>query len=341
MTAVRSDNRLLGCLSDVDFAVLAPHLKRVPLNTGNVLQEQDTVVEFVYFPLSGVISLLAVMNDGAAVEAAMIGREGCVGLCADFGPWHACARAVVQAAGFAERIAAALFRDIAHKNIQIKNLMLRYKEALCAQIQQTAGCNALHSVEKRVARWLLEMLDRMDGCEVSATREIISQVLGARRTTITSIVGRLEASDLIRRRRGHIEVANRAALEKLACDCSETYRRRLDAVFLSTSDHAQARLTVNLAGDDRVRGSMPDPSIVLTERERQIMHLICEGLSNKDIGRRFNLSDGTVKAHLHHIYEKLAIHNRTALAMLAAGKSRRVGSSRERSAGVHVPRRPE
>jgi CRP-like cAMP-binding protein len=256
MTTVNSDNRLLGCLSHTDFAFLARHLKRVPLETGNVLQEEDVPVEYVYFPVRGVISLLAVMSDGAAVEAAMIGREGCVGLCADFGPWQACARAVVRAAGCAERISAVLFKDIAHQNSQIKDLMLRYKEALCAQIQQTAACNALHSVEKRVARWLLEMLDRTDVGEVSATQETISQMLGVRRTTITSVAGHLQANDLIHWRRGHIEVANRAALEKLACDCSETYRRRLDAVFLP-SDRAQKSLIVKPAGDDFVRGSMP------------------------------------------------------------------------------------
>jgi CRP-like cAMP-binding protein len=256
MTAVNTNNRLLGCLSDADFAVLEPHLKRVPLNAGAVLQEQDAPVEFVYFPVSGVISLLAVMNDGAAVEAAMIGREGCVGLCADLGPWHACARAVVQAGGSAERIPAALFKDIAYENGQIKGLMLRYKEALCAQIQQTAACNALHSVEKRVARWLLQMLDRIDIGEVSATQEIVSRMLGVKRTTITVVAGHLQANDLIRWRRGHIEVANRAALEKLACECSETYRRRLDAVLLAGPDRAQAPVMVD-SGDDCARGLFP------------------------------------------------------------------------------------
>jgi CRP-like cAMP-binding protein len=226
-----SRNRLLSSLPAFDSALLARHFRRVPLDHGAVLQEQEALVEWVYFPLSGAVSLLAVMQAGEAVETAVIGHEGAVGLFADFGPWRACIRAVVQAPGIAECIALPQFRTIVSQREPIHRLMFRYKETLLAQTQHSAACNALHSVEQRMARWLLQMADRLDDNALPVTQDTLSQMLGVRRTTVTLLAQKLQHDGLIRYRRGRVEVANRSALQALACECYATCRRRMDALF--------------------------------------------------------------------------------------------------------------
>jgi CRP-like cAMP-binding protein len=224
-------NRLLSSLLAPDLALLARHFKRVSLDHGAVLQEQEAPVEWVYFPLSGAISLLSVMQSGEAVESAVVGREGALGLFADFGPWRACVRAIVQAPGIAECIPLTQLRTIVSQSEPIRRLMLRYKETLSAQAQQTAACNALHSVEQRMARWLLQMHDRLDDYALPITQDALSQMLGVRRTTVTLVAQKLQHDGVIRYRRGRIELANRSTLQTLACECYQTCRRRLDALF--------------------------------------------------------------------------------------------------------------
>jgi CRP-like cAMP-binding protein len=226
-----SRNCLLASLALPDLAPLARHFKRVALDHAAVLQEQDAPVESVYFPLSGVVSLLSVMQSGEAVESAIVGREGAIGLFADFGPWRACARAIVQAPGVAEAIALPQFRTVVSQSEPILRRMLRYKETLSAQTQQTAACNALHSVEQRMARWLLQMADRLDDHALPITQDTLSQMLGVRRTTVTLVAQKLQHDGVIRYRRGRIELANRSALQPLACECYQTCHRRLDALF--------------------------------------------------------------------------------------------------------------
>jgi CRP-like cAMP-binding protein len=224
-------NRLLASLPAPDLALIARHLKRVPLDHGAVLQEQDAPVELVYFPLSGAVSLLAVMQSGDAVETAIVGHEGAVGLFADLGPWQACTRAIVQTPGIAECIPASVLKTIAGQSPEISRSLLRYKEALSAQVQQTAACNALHSVEERMARWLLQALDRCDKDELPVTQDLLSQMLGVRRTTVTIVARKFQYDGLIRYRRGRIVVVNREALQRLSCECYGTCRRRLEAAF--------------------------------------------------------------------------------------------------------------
>jgi CRP-like cAMP-binding protein len=226
-----SRNRLLAGLPAYDLALIGRHLRRVPLNRGAILQEEDAPVDLVFFPLGGAISLLTVLRDGDAVETAIVGREGAVGLVADFGPWQACTRAVVQAPGAAECISTPLLKTIAAQSAEISRLLLRYKEALSAQVQQTAACNALHSVEERMARWLLQALDRCDDGELAVTQDFLSQMLGVRRTTVTIVARKFQYDGLIRYRRGRIVVVNRSELQKLACECYATCRRRSEAIM--------------------------------------------------------------------------------------------------------------
>jgi CRP-like cAMP-binding protein len=224
-------NRLLAALAEEDCALLGPHLRDLPLVQGLVLQEQETPVEQVYFPLSGVISLVSVMKAGEAVETAMIGREGTVGALGGLGPWNAFSRAVVDLPGMALAIPVARFQAAVAKSDRIRSLVLRYKEALLAQVQQTAACNALHHHEERFARWLLQALDRCDDPKLPLTQDFIANKLAARRSTITDIAGKLQHAGLISYHRGHITVVDRVKLEDAACECYRTVRRRTEAVF--------------------------------------------------------------------------------------------------------------
>jgi CRP-like cAMP-binding protein len=185
----------------------------------------------VYFPVSGVVSLISVMEGGEVVETAMVGREGAIGAFGGLGPWNAFTLGVAQLPGVAAVIPVDHFQAAVGQSAHIRNLILRYKEALLAQVQQTAACNALHNLEERLARWLLQALDRTDNSNLPLTQEFISQMLAVGRTTVTVVAGKLQQAGLIRYHRGRIEIVDRLKLEEAACECYRTIRRRTDAVF--------------------------------------------------------------------------------------------------------------
>jgi len=238
------ENRLLSCLPVPELAVLASHFKQIQLTQGSVLHEPEASIETVYFPLSGAISLLAVMNGGEASEIASVGREGAVGVLAHSGVWRARSWAIVHVPGFAEAISSEVLRTAIEQNAVIRELMLRYKTELAAQTEQLAACNAVHSVEERLARWLLQMSDRIDSDELPATQETLSHILGVRRTTVTNIAQKLQKDGLIRYRRGHILIVDRSGLDDLACECYSAYRQ-VDALIPLSDD------------DERPRGAVP------------------------------------------------------------------------------------
>jgi CRP-like cAMP-binding protein len=159
-------NRLLATLQPADFSRLEPFLKQIVLEQGALLHEQEDSVERVYFPQSGMISLLAVMGNGQAIETATVGREGAVGAMSGLGPAHASSRAVVQVAGTALVIGTSQLQAAVRQSEHLRNIILHYKETLLGQVQQTAGCNALHKTEARLARWLLQTRDRLDSDKI-------------------------------------------------------------------------------------------------------------------------------------------------------------------------------
>jgi CRP-like cAMP-binding protein len=223
-------NRLLAALAPADLALLTPHLKDFPLEQGTVLQEQGERIDQVYFPHEGMISLLAVMQQGEAIETATIGREGAVGSLAGLGTRRSHTRAVVQVAGTASRIAAGRFCKAAGESQAIRDSIVRYGEMLLIQVQQTAACNALHDVEERLSRWLLQARDRVDGNTIALTHEFLSQMLGVRRPTVTVVARMLQDAGLIRYHRGHIEIVDRPGLEARACECYAVIRQQIDKV---------------------------------------------------------------------------------------------------------------
>jgi CRP-like cAMP-binding protein len=223
-------NRLLAALPSADLALLAPDLKQVPLARGAVLQEQGERIDHVYFPEEGILSLLTVMQQGDAIEIATVGRDGAVGSLAGLGTRRSHTRDVVQVAGSALRIAAARFRKVAEESAAVRDIIVRYGEMLLIQVQQTAACNALHDVEARLSRWLLQARDRVDGKTIQLTHEFLSQMLGVRRPTVTVVARMLQDAGLIRYHRGHIEIIDRRGLEGRACECYEVMRRKIDQV---------------------------------------------------------------------------------------------------------------
>jgi CRP-like cAMP-binding protein len=223
-------NLLLAALPAGDLSLLTPHLKPVTLAQGTVLQEQGEVIEDVYFPDDGIISLLAVMQQGNAIELATIGFEGAIGSLSALGPRRSHTRAVVQVPGAGLRIPAARFRKAAEESEAVRNIVVCYGEMLLIQVQQTAACNALHSVEARLSRWLLQARDRLQSNIIQLTHEFLSQMLGVRRTTVTVVANSLQLAGLIRYHRGQIEIIDRPGLEAKACECYEAIRRQIDQI---------------------------------------------------------------------------------------------------------------
>jgi CRP-like cAMP-binding protein len=221
-------NRLLAALRPPEMMLLEPHLKEVELLQGALLQEQGESIQRVYFPNSGMVSLLAVMQQGNAVETATIGREGAVGAMAGLGPRHAFTRALVQMSGSASQIPTTKFQAIVSQSPTIRDIIVRHNEVLLAQVQQSAACNALHEAESRFCRWLLQSRDRSDSDTVPITQEFLAQMLGVRRTTVTLVAQSLQDAGLLRYRRGRIEILDRDALEERACECYEVVRQAIE-----------------------------------------------------------------------------------------------------------------
>ena len=219
---------MLAALPPADLALLAPHLKEVALGPRELLQEIQDEIAQVYFPHTGMVSLLAVTDEGGAIETAAVGHEGAVGAIAGLGIKRASCRAVVQMPGSASRIAAASFQKVAAESPRIRDLIVRHNETLLAQTQQTAACNALHDVEARLARWLLQAQDHTGSDTIALIQEFLAQVLGVRRTTINLVLGTLHRAGLIRHRRGQIQIVDRNGMKTRSCGCYLATRRQID-----------------------------------------------------------------------------------------------------------------
>jgi len=224
-------NRFLATLPPHDFSLLAALLRTIPLEQGVMLHDVGEEIEHVYFPHSGMVSLVAVMQNGATVETATIGRAGVIGASAGLGVRSTIARTLMQLPGTAAWISASQFQAAAAQSQAIRGLIVRYNDVLLAQVQQSVACNALHGLEARLCRWLLQTHDCIDGNVIPLTQEFLGQMLGVRRTTVTIAARLLQNAGLIRYQRGHIRVLDRAALENTSCECYAVIRQNADKVF--------------------------------------------------------------------------------------------------------------
>jgi CRP-like cAMP-binding protein len=216
------DNKLLASLPRDDFDRLLPHLSTASLQQGVVLTEAGDEVDQIYFPHYGMLSLLAVLRDGKAIETATVGREGVVGAMAGLGLYKSLVRVVVQMPVSVSRIAASHFRTVVAGSDPVRNLCIRYNEVLLSQARVTAACNALHSIEARFCRWLLQSADRAASDTVALTQEFLAEMLGVRRTSVTEVASKVQAAGAITYSRGVIKILDRQALMRMSCECYET-----------------------------------------------------------------------------------------------------------------------
>ena len=221
-TSGHLDNKLLAALPRSQFNLLAPHMTVVMLAQGAVAYETGDEADYVYFPHNGMFSLLAVMRDGKAIETATVGREGVVGAMAGLGLYRSLVRVVVQLPLTTSKIASPQFRKAVAASAPIRDLAIMYNEVLLTQARVTAACNALHPVEARFCRWLLQSADRAASDTVTLTQELLAEMLGVRRTSVTEVAGKLQNEGVITYSRGIIRILDRPGLERLSCECYQT-----------------------------------------------------------------------------------------------------------------------
>jgi CRP-like cAMP-binding protein len=213
------DNRLLGGLSVKEYDSLLPHLEHISLQLGQLIHGVDQRSNFIYFPTSCVISTLHTTLDGATAEIGLAGRDGAVGIALFLGGDSMPYQAVVQIGGEAFRMGDKALKHEFARGGSLHRRLLLYVQAYVTQISQTAVCNRLHSLEKRLARWLLLCQDRVDSNELLMTQEFIAGMLGGRRESVTVAAGHLQDARLIHYARGHIKIIDRGGLQTTACEC--------------------------------------------------------------------------------------------------------------------------
>jgi len=232
-TALRAPptNQLLAALSKDQYRRLAPDLMSCPLVFGETVYELGDPIRHVYFPASGIISLLTAVEDRSTLEVGIVGREGMVGLPAFMGVKTSRNRAVVQGVGSAMRIKAGAFLKECNNGGSLSRLMLRYTHSRMTQLAQGAACNQFQPIDARLARWLLMTRDRMGANEFQLTQEFLSNMLGARREGINKAAGALQQQDLISYTRGTVTILNRTRLAAIACECYQIMKKEYDNVL--------------------------------------------------------------------------------------------------------------
>ena len=228
-------NHLLAALPAADYERIAGRLEPLPMELGHSLYESGAPQRHVYFPVSGIVSLLYVTSGGASAELAVAGCEGMIGIALFMGGETTPNRAVVQSACDAYRLNAATLKEEFARGGAIHLQLLKYTQALMTQISQTAVCNRHHSVEQQLCRWLLLSIDRLPVNEMRMTQELIANMLGVRRQGVTEAAGALEKRRLIRYRRGSITVLDRPGLEAHVCECYGVVRREYDRLLPSAA----------------------------------------------------------------------------------------------------------
>ncbi|QRM33153.1 Crp/Fnr family transcriptional regulator [Microvirga sp. VF16] len=219
-------NQLLSALQPDDFAHLEPHLERTELKKGTVLYETNESMPFVYFPHEAVVSLMTALPDGRSVEMAVLGCEAMVGSASTLVTRQSLGRYVVHITGRASRIDTSVLHRAFEERPTLRDLFLRYEEALLAEALQTMACNIVHGVEARCCRWILTMRDRADQASLPFTHEHLSRMLGVQRSTVSLVTCGLQSTGLIRQDRGAITVTDVSGLEQIACGCYEVARQR-------------------------------------------------------------------------------------------------------------------
>ncbi|ACC81057.1 Crp/Fnr family transcriptional regulator [Nostoc punctiforme] len=212
-------NRLLAALPATDYERLFPHLKLVSLPLRKFLYEAGEPITQVYFPNKAVVSIITTMEDGSTVEVGLVSSEGMVGMPIILGDNTTTTTAFVQIPDSAMQLDADILRSEFNRGTALQSVLLRYVQGVYTQIAQGSACNRLHKLERRLARWLLTVSDRLESDEFPLTQEFISQMLGVRRAGVTEAANILSEAGIITYHRGQINILNREALEKTSCEC--------------------------------------------------------------------------------------------------------------------------
>jgi CRP-like cAMP-binding protein len=222
-------NRLLGALETASRKRIDPHLEPIKLKLGAIVCEAGGLLKHAYFPQGSVLSLLTVLENGSAIETANIGREGAFGLFAAMYSRTSFNRCLVQLEGAIVRCPIELLQSEFKHSEHVRDLFVSYSETLLSQVQQTVACNAMHTTEEKMCRWLLMMHDRAEGEALPYTHEFLSHMLGANRKSVTLAAQSMQTAGLISYRRGNMQVLDRPGLEKASCECYAIVRERFDA----------------------------------------------------------------------------------------------------------------
>lgn len=231
VNCIQIKNRLLSALPPKEYERLLPHLETVSLTFKQIIYAANEPIDYVYFPNSGVISLVNVTENGGTIETAMVGNEGMVGIPVLLRADRMVGQAVAQIVGDAQRMKVDVFKREVAPGSPLHNLLLRYTQALMNQISQSVVCNRMHSLEKRCCRWLLLCQDRAHSDQFLLTQELLSQILGVRRASVSEVAAILQNAGLIRYTRGKITILDRLGLEAASCECYRLVKQEFDRLL--------------------------------------------------------------------------------------------------------------
>jgi CRP-like cAMP-binding protein len=220
-------NRLLLALPARNLKRLMPQLEQVSCQRAQILMDADSALDHVFFPDSGVVSVVAVYADGSIIEMATVGREGFTDVQAVFGAKRSSVQLLVQIPGRAARMSRAAFTRAMQSMPAFRSLMDAYVQAFLEQVMVSVACNGAHSLKQRLARWLLMMRDRSDSDTLPITQDLLAEMLGVHRPSISNAAQELERAGLIERGRRQVTILNRQGLTKASCECYQLVRSRL------------------------------------------------------------------------------------------------------------------
>jgi CRP-like cAMP-binding protein len=229
--APRSHNGFLSALDAGDFELIRPHLRTTDLVQDAVLVEVGETLKRAYLPHRGLISLVVNLTRGEHVQTAMIGRDSILGSFSAFGDATALNSAIVLAPGTASTLDIDRLRAAADQSATLRAALARHGLAIYAQVQQTAGCNASHTVEARLARCLLQTHDLSGGDKFVLTQEAMAQMIGARRNSVSLVANTLQQADFIHYSRGHIQITNFDGLSRTSCECYATVKTQYNRLL--------------------------------------------------------------------------------------------------------------
>jgi CRP-like cAMP-binding protein len=226
--SIQNKNCILAALPHDQYQRILPHLEPVEFTHGRILYEIDGPIDYMYFPFGAMVSLVTQMLDGKIIEVGLVGKDGLTGLSALFGKDRSAERAIVQIPDGGMRVPATVVKQEFALGGGLQQSVLEYANALMRQISQTAACNASHTVEERLSRWLLMCHDRIESEQLNLTQEFISEMLGTRRATVNVAALTLQSANLIRYSRGHITIKDRPGLEEFSCECYAALKDAID-----------------------------------------------------------------------------------------------------------------